>query len=377
MIGQRENIDAAMAANTTNSREIHSRQCVAPPRYGSGNSDARSVSSEERKCHHRPPFYKTTAAIRAVKSFQKSMVVVLTSLCAMKHISELQGKCVVDVKCDLENGMDGVLITEQHRNDEVCSQFVLMPLLEMPRGCHSFPGSRSAQGRIQLTSATQDRHNWLVEDELFISKIDLASREMSRRSGTCLRCCLVIFAVVSALCVSGPAFYWKFKKALKLKASCLPCKCDCSPALTLFDVAPGLVNLSVTASLLPNTSSQRLEGLAYIVAFDVLKFVHYTTDCGKDDPALKEEMEKQFVDLLSEELKLQEAVDKEHVNRMNMTFTEAKRLASEYQKESEKCNAATDTCEVGRERAEVLLAKERKLTSMWEKRARQMGWSVE
>nr|GLL45361.1 uncharacterized protein LOC109177144 isoform X1 [Ipomoea trifida]GMD78978.1 DUF1068 domain-containing protein [Ipomoea batatas] len=169
---------------------------------------------------------------------------------------------------------------------------------------------------------------------------------MSRRSGTCLRCCLVIFAVVSALCVSGPAFYWKFKKALKLKASCLPCKCDCSPALTLFDVAPGLVNLSVT-------------------------------DCGKDDPALKEEMEKQFVDLLSEELKLQEAVDKEHVNRMNMTFTEAKRLASEYQKESEKCNAATDTCEVGRERAEVLLAKERKLTSMWEKRARQMGWSVE
>lgn len=106
-------------------------------------------------------------------------------------------------------------------------------------------------------------------------------------------------------------------------------------------------------------------------------FIIHLTDCGKDDPVLKEEMEKQFVDLLSEELKLQEAVDKEHVHRMNITYTEAKRLASEYQKESEKCNTATETCEVGRERAEVLLAKERKLTLLWEKRARQMGWSVE
>lgn len=88
-------------------------------------------------------------------------------------------------------------------------------------------------------------------------------------------------------------------------------------------------------------------------------------------------MEKQFVDLLSEELKLQEAVDKEHVHHMNITFVEARRLASEYQKEAEKCIATTETCEVGRERAVVLLAKEKKLTSVWERRARQAGWQGE
>ncbi|CAH9070408.1 unnamed protein product [Cuscuta epithymum] len=167
---------------------------------------------------------------------------------------------------------------------------------------------------------------------------------MSRRSGNCLRCCLVIFAVVSALCVSGPALYWKFKKALKLKAYCTPCKCDCSPPLSILDVAPGLANLTVK-------------------------------DCGKDDPDLKDEMEKQYVDLLSEELRLQEAVDRERMHRMNITVTEARRLASEYQKEGEKCNIATETCEVRREGAEVLLAKEKKLAAMWEKRARHLGWS--
>lgn len=98
------------------------------------------------------------------------------------------------------------------------------------------------------------------------------------------------------------------------------------------------------------------------------------TDCGKDDPELKEEMEKQFVDLLSEELKLQEVVDKEHVHHMNITFVEARRLASEYQKEAEKCIATTETCEVGRERAVVLHAKEMKLTALWKRRALQAGW---
>ncbi|CAI9760585.1 unnamed protein product [Fraxinus pennsylvanica] len=172
---------------------------------------------------------------------------------------------------------------------------------------------------------------------------------MSRRSATCLRCCLVIFAVVSALCVSGPALYWKFKKGLKLKgisSSCPPCLCDCPTPQTLFQIAPGLANLSVT-------------------------------DCGKDDPDLKEEMEKQYVDLLSEELKLQETVGKEHSQHMNITFGEARRLASQYQREAEKCNAATETCESARERAQALLTKEKKITSLWEKRARQLGWEGE
>nr|XP_027067388.1 uncharacterized protein LOC113692995 [Coffea arabica] len=101
------------------------------------------------------------------------------------------------------------------------------------------------------------------------------------------------------------------------------------------------------------------------------------TDCGKDDPDLKEEMEKQFVDLLTEELKLQETVGEEHMHHMNITLGEAKRLASQYQREAEKCNAATETCEEARERAQALLTKEKKITSMWEHRARQLGWEGE
>lgn len=88
-------------------------------------------------------------------------------------------------------------------------------------------------------------------------------------------------------------------------------------------------------------------------------------------------MEKQFVDLLTEELKLQGTVAEEHARHMNITLAEAKRAASQYQREAEKCNAATETCEQARERAEALLIKERKVTSVWERRARQMGWEVE
>jgi hypothetical protein len=101
------------------------------------------------------------------------------------------------------------------------------------------------------------------------------------------------------------------------------------------------------------------------------------TGCGSDDPELKEEMEKPFVDLLTEELKLQEAVADEHSRHMNVTLAEAKRVASQYQKEAEKCNAATEICESARERAQALLLKERKITFLWERRARQLGWEGE
>ncbi|KAK6912288.1 Protein of unknown function DUF1068 [Dillenia turbinata] len=170
-----------------------------------------------------------------------------------------------------------------------------------------------------------------------------------RRSGSWLRCCLVGFAIVSALCVCGPALYWKFKKGIRLgqlNSSCPPCNCDCPPPLSLRNFAAGLINLSVS-------------------------------DCGKDDPDLQKEMEKQLVDLLTEELKLREMVSEEQIRHMNITSGEARRVASQYQKEAEKCNAATETCEEARERAERLVVKERKVTSLWERRARQMGWEGE
>lgn len=74
---------------------------------------------------------------------------------------------------------------------------------------------------------------------------------MSRRSGACLRCCLVIFAVVSALAVCGPALYWRFKKAFQLgdsKISCPPCICDCPPPLSLLKIAPGIVIFFISIS---------------------------------------------------------------------------------------------------------------------------------
>lgn len=88
-------------------------------------------------------------------------------------------------------------------------------------------------------------------------------------------------------------------------------------------------------------------------------------------------MEKQFVDLLSEELKLQKTVGEEHIRHMNITFGEARRVASQYQKEAEKCNTATETCEQAREQAEALMRQEKKITSLWERRARQLGWEGE
>ncbi|CAN6448114.1 unnamed protein product [Victoria cruziana] len=169
------------------------------------------------------------------------------------------------------------------------------------------------------------------------------------RSGACLRCCLLLAVGVLVLCVSGPALLWRLRKGLAVARSaggCPPCVCDCPPPESLLKIAPGLVNLSVT-------------------------------DCGKHDPELKQEMEKQFVDLVSEELKLHAAVSEEHKHHMNLTLIEARRVATEYQREAEKCNAATETCEEARERSEASLIKERKITAMWEKRARQLGWEGE
>ncbi|KAG9146230.1 hypothetical protein Leryth_007930 [Lithospermum erythrorhizon] len=195
---------------------------------------------------------------------------------------------------------------------------------------------------------------------------------MSRRSKNCLRCCLVVFAVISALCVSGPVLYWKFKKGLLLKttsASCSPCVCKCAPPLSL----------PVYKTALEKAAEKRVIGLqSGRECGNTIRLTNLTTpDCGKDDPDLKEEMEKQTVDLLSEELKLQETVSEEQLRHMNIAFGEARRAASQYQKEAEKCNAATETCEAARERAEALMRKEKKATLLWEKRARQLAFSQE
>ncbi|XP_078165626.1 ubiquitin-associated protein (DUF1068) [Carex rostrata] len=195
-----------------------------------------------------------------------------------------------------------------------------------------------------------------------------------RRSGACVRCfCLVVLAVASALCVSGPALYWRYNKSFsssssslslsrsfvpffgsgsisplpglrwRSTSSCAPCTCDCPPPLSLQTVAPALANVSIT-------------------------------DCGESDPELHKELGKQPAELLTEELKLHEAVIEEQSRHANASLADARRLASQYQHEVEKCNMATEACEEARERSQGSLAKERKITALWEKRARQLGW---
>lgn len=80
------------------------------------------------------------------------------------------------------------------------------------------------------------------------------------------------------------------------------------------------------------------------------------------------------MDLLSEELRLQKRVGEEQSQHMNMTLRDARRSASQYRKEAEKCNTATETCEGARERAVFLLIKEKKITALWERRAKLLGW---
>lgn len=112
--------------------------------------------------------------------------------------------------------------------------------------------------------------------------------------------------------------------------------------------------------------------IVLIVLFLLFQLVH--ADCAKHDPEVSEDTEKNFAELLTEELKLREAEALENQQRADMALLEAKKLTSQYQKEADKCNSGMETCEEAREKAEAALAAQKKLTATWEQRARQKGW---
>lgn len=97
-------------------------------------------------------------------------------------------------------------------------------------------------------------------------------------------------------------------------------------------------------------------------------------DCAKHDPDVNEDTQKNFAELLSEELKLREAEALESQQRADMALLEAKKMTSQYQKEADKCNSGMETCEEAREKSEAALSAQKQLTTMWEQRARQRGW---
>ncbi|KAB5533728.1 hypothetical protein DKX38_016814 [Salix brachista] len=111
-----------------------------------------------------------------------------------------------------------------------------------------------------------------------------------------------------------------------------------------------------------------------------IKFAHLGlssrsfTDCMKHDPEVSREMEQSSTNMLKDELRLSEEEAQKKQQRADLALLEAKRMTSQYQKEAEKCNSGMDSCEEAREKAEDVVEEQRKLTAIWELRARERGW---
>ncbi|KAJ4956937.1 hypothetical protein NE237_013720 [Protea cynaroides] len=163
------------------------------------------------------------------------------------------------------------------------------------------------------------------------------------RSPIALRLVLFLVGVCLVCYIVGPRLYWHLTGNFAAsRASCAQCICDC-PLEPIFSMPAELVNYSLA-------------------------------DCGKHDPELNEEMEKEIIDLLSEELILLKNVSHDNLLHTKASILEARKTSSQYQKEAEKCNTGVETCEEAREKAEAALIAERKLSELWETRARVQGW---
>ena len=88
----------------------------------------------------------------------------------------------------------------------------------------------------------------------------------------------------------------------------------------------------------------------------------------------QEEVDQKSIDLLREELKLHETVALQTQHQSDSALLDAKKLISQYQKEAEKCSSGMETCEVAREKSEAALSAQKKISAMWERRAREQGW---
>ena len=103
------------------------------------------------------------------------------------------------------------------------------------------------------------------------------------------------------------------------------------------------------------------------------------SDCAKQFKGVSalasgEETEKSFTEQLVEELKQREEEAAEAQQEADVKLLEAKKLVSQYQKEADKCSSGMDTCEEAREKSANSLLGQRKLTVLWEERARELGW---
>nr|GMD06955.1 uncharacterized protein LOC109165329 [Ipomoea batatas] len=177
---------------------------------------------------------------------------------------------------------------------------------------------------------------------------------IGRSNGTCspktIRVVMVMIGVCIAGYVIGPPLYWFLSDTFIAAAisssssssSCPPCHCDCT-------LQPLLSH--------PN-------------GLNVTPFI----DCMEHDPELRDGSERNVTTVLVEELELRETEVHEIQQKADQALLEAKKLTSQYQKEADKCSSGMETCEEAREKAEAALEAQRRVTAMWELRARQKGW---
>ncbi|PWZ56099.1 hypothetical protein Zm00014a_027374 [Zea mays] len=114
--------------------------------------------------------------------------------------------------------------------------------------------------------------------------------------------------------IVGPQLYWHAAEVLTAAAACPACDCNCD-ARPLLD--------------LPEDCAKHFKGV--------------------QSRASGEETEKSFTELLVEDLKQREEEATQAQQEADVKLLEAKKLASQYQKEADKCSSGMDTCEETRE----------------------------
>ncbi|KAL3538001.1 hypothetical protein ACH5RR_001367 [Cinchona calisaya] len=157
---------------------------------------------------------------------------------------------------------------------------------------------------------------------------------------------VALFLMVYSLKSSFSGHYYKPRRKSTASASCPRCSCDCASESDSISLSPDIFNMS-------------------------------SSGCISKDPEMNEEMKKDIVALLSEEISLQKNVTHDSLEHTQELIMDTKRTSSHYQKEAQKCYASVDTCEDARERAEAALTEERKFTALWEQRACDFGWKDE
>ncbi|XP_010539246.1 PREDICTED: uncharacterized protein LOC104813387 [Tarenaya hassleriana] len=167
---------------------------------------------------------------------------------------------------------------------------------------------------------------------------------MSRRQKKTAKMVTGMMGLCIIVYIAGPPVYWHLNESIahSLRSSCPPCVCDCS-SQPLLSIPEGLNN-------------------------------HSFLDCMKHDLEVSEESERSFTEMVAQELKLREAQAQEDEWRADRALLDAKKAASQYQKEADKCSMGMETCEEAREKAEAALDEQKRMSFMWELRARQRGW---